>query len=241
MALECCIKRRSRRGNKVHLKPANWSPVQTVHVSSTADAKRKKKQTQVKYIFFFHVEGGKMARQRSCQQRAPSDRSQKFGESFKQMDSFKPPRMGDQGSRLIGVFFLYSFFFLKRCHHFPSSTTLNPPAPPHTLSHRHAPPHPQPHPQPRLPPVCIHSAAVGVRAAVETRFPARARKMAFLHAGFVYDDGCVGVRLRACACAHPAPPPPTDPIITSYCLSKGLVPRSNSLTPLPRCQGHTSF
>lgn len=138
-------------------------------------------------------------------------------------------------------FFCISFFFFffktkqkKKISPFPSNT-LNPSTPPHPLSHHH--------PHPCLPPVCIHSAAVSVRATVETRFPARARKMAFLHAGFVYDDGCVCVRACVCACVHvpPPSPPPTDPIITSYCLSKGIVPRSNSLTLLPRCQGHTFF
>lgn len=57
--------------------------------------------------------------------------------------------------------------------------------------------------------------------------------MAFLHAGFV-NDRCVCE--RACVCVFPHPV-----IITSYCLSKGIVPRSNSLTLLPRCQDNTFF
>lgn len=62
----------------------------------------------------------------------------------------------------------------------------------------------------------------------------------FLHAGFVNDSGvCTCECVRACgfvrvfACVFP------HPVITSYCLSKGIVPRSNSLTLLPWCEGNT--
>lgn len=142
-----------------------------------------------------------MACQRSCQQRAPSHRSQKLERVSSSWTVLRPPRIGDQGSRLIFLLYFFFLFFSlkqnkKKISPFPSNT-LNPSTPPHPPSHHH--------PHPCLPPVCIHSAAVSVRATVETRFPARARKMAFLHAGFVYDDGCVCVRVCVCACAPPIP------------------------------------